>query len=378
LKEKPMKRVLKWLAIALAGSASILLVGCGNKPPKCGDEEVTSLVIQVFREAVEKEAASMGEERLARFRYTQREAKPTLETITAQSIDEKVGKTTCQATLRVSVPADAITAIAPDAKQYLNAKFETVGSRIESTSIMSNIQYSAQRTENAKELEVTAQGHRFAVDLLHEVALLRFFDKPFPPDAQPAAVVPAQPPTSIPVPAVDKSVAESEVKSTPTVAAEKPSTPAVSSPSVEAKRSPLCQASERTVVACNTGKKQIAVCAVGELGTASGQLTYRVAAIGQAPEMTYPDSPMQASAAFKLGSQNLMGDKQIAFLSFDKGQYRYLVYETSGKGLDKSGVAVEQSGKRIANLACASEQMFDWSAIQRSALSADTRAFDLP
>lgn len=29
---------------------------------------------------------------------------------------------------------------------------------------------------------MTAQGHRFAVDLLHEVALLRFFDKPFPPD----------------------------------------------------------------------------------------------------------------------------------------------------------------------------------------------------
>jgi hypothetical protein len=395
IERKEMNRTLKWLAVAIASSASVLLVGCGNKPPKCGDEEVTNLVLQVFSQAVEREAASMSEERLARFRYTQRDAKPMLETITAQSIDDKVAKSTCQATFRVSVPAEAIAALSPEALQLVNAKFETVGSSIERASIVSNIQYSAQRTENAKELEVFVQGHKFTVDLLHEVALLRFFDKPFPPE--PATTAPSgastttmsdsstapkasadtqvgQPLATTAQPNVASGAGATSSSMVPAAAEQtKPGQAATSLP-----KSPLCTANEEAVFSCSTGKKQIAVCATGGAANAAMQLTYRIAPTGQAAEMTYPSSPAPAKSTFKLGSATYTGDKSMSFLSFDKGDIRYVAYIANGKAFDKAGVAVEQGGKRIANLVCASELIDRLGELDSAGIPNDSRSFALP
>jgi hypothetical protein len=395
IERKQMNRTMNWLAVAIASSASVILVGCGNQPPKCGDEDVTNLVLQVFREAVEKEAGSMSEERLVRFRYTQRDAKPTLETITAQSIDDKVAKTTCQATLRVSVPAEAVSALSPETLQLVNAKFETVGSRIERTSIVSNLQYSAQRTENAKELEVFVQGHRFTVDLLHEVALLRFFDKPFPPDsaATAASVASAtkigdsstapkasaetqagQPAAITEQPNAATGTSATSPNMAPAVAEQPKTTQAVAM----LPRSPLCTANEEAVFGCATGKKQIAVCATMGMSGPATQLTYRIAPFGQAAEMAYPSSPASAKSAFKLGSATYTGDKSMSFLSFDKGDIRYVAYSANGKAFDKAGVAVEQGGKRIANLVCTAELIDRLDALDSAGIPTDSRSFALP
>jgi hypothetical protein len=395
VERKEMNRTLKWLAVAITSSASVLLVGCGNKPPKCGDEEVTNLVLQVFREAVEKEASSMSEERLARFRFTQRDAKPMLETITAQSIDEKVAKATCQAALRVSVPAEAVAALSPETLQLVNAKFETVGSRIERASIVSNIQYSAQRTENAKELEVFVQGHKFTVDLLHEVALLRFFDKPFPPES--AATAPSGASTTTMSDGSTAPKASADTQAGQPLATTAPlnvaSGAAATSPSMvpaaaeqtkpvqaatSLPKSPLCTANEEAVFSCTTGKKQIAVCATGGAANAAMQLTYRIAPTGQAPEMTYPSSPVSAKSAFKLGSASYTGDKSMSFLSFDKGDIRYVAYIANGKAFDKAGVAVEQGGKRIANLVCTAEVIDRLGELDSAGIPTDSRSFALP
>jgi hypothetical protein len=385
IERKEMNRTLKWLAVAIASSASVLLVGCGNKPPKCGDEEVTNLVLQVFREAVEKEAASMSEERLARFRFTQRDAKPMLETITAQSIDDKVTKSTCQATLRVSVPAEAIAALSPETLQQVNAKFETVGSRIESASIVSNVQYSAQRTENAKELEVFVQGHKFTVDLLHEVALLRFFDKPFPPE--PAVTAPSGASatkvgdsSSTPEASADTqaNVASGTGTTSPNMTPAAAEQTKLVQAATSLPKSPLCTANEEAVFSCSTGKKQIAVCATGGAANAAMQLTYRIAPTGQAAEMTYPSSPAPAKSAFKLGSANYTGDKSMSFLSFDKGDIRYVAYVANGKAFDKAGVAVEQGGKRIANLVCTAELIDRLGELDSAGIPTDSRSFALP
>jgi hypothetical protein len=385
IERKEMNRTLKWLAVAIASSASVLLVGCGNKPPKCGDEEVTNLVLQVFREAVEKEAASMSEERLARFRFTQRDAKPMLETITAQSIDDKVTKSTCQATLRVSVPAEAIAALSPETLQQVNAKFETVGSRIESASIVSNVQYSAQRTENAKELEVFVQGHKFTVDLLHEVALLRFFDKPFPPE--PAVTAPSGASatkvgdsSSTPKASADTqaNVASGTGTTSPNMTPAAAEQTKLVQAATSLPKSPLCTANEEAVFSCSTGKKQIAVCATGGAANAAMQLTYRIAPTGQAAEMTYPSSPAPAKSAFKLGSATYTGDKSMSFLSFDKGDIRYVAYVANGKAFDKAGVAVEQGGKRIANLVCTAELIDRLGELDSAGIPTDSRSFALP
>jgi hypothetical protein len=358
--------------LALAIGCVLSLVGCGNPPPKCGDEEVTSLVLQVFQQAVDKEAASMSEERLARFRYTQKDAKPSLETITVQAQDEKASKTTCQSTLRVSVPAAAVTAAGEQALQFLNAKFETVGARVEASAIVANLQYTAQRTENAKELEVTVQGHRFAVDLLHEVALLRFFDKPFPPES---AQAPSAPAVAAPTPAATTPLTVSESQPATAPAAEKPvaTTPQATALTIS---SSLCKAEERAVFACSTAKKQVALCASGDLSL-DGQLSYRLSPLGQAPEMSYPDGVVSAKTAFKRGTRNLPDNSTLNFVSFDKAQYRYVIYGASGAVAPRSGVAVEKDGKRVADLACVGDAGVAWMELNRSGIPTDSRGFDL-
>jgi outer membrane biosynthesis protein TonB len=141
----------------------------------------------------------------------------------------------------------------------------------------------------------------------------------------------------------------------------------------------LCKSGEATAFACSTGKKDVALCATGNAQSGGVQMAYRIAPSGQAsPEMVYPEQPTAARLIFKGGSQSLTGDKSMAFVSFDKGAYRYVIYSAEGKALDKAGVAVEQEGKRIANLACATAVIGDWSAVTSAALPADTRAFNLP
>ena len=143
--------------------------------------------------------------------------------------------------------------------------------------------------------------------------------------------------------------------------------------------SALCKAGESTAFACTTGKKDIALCAVGASQSSAAQLTYRIAPAGQAsPEMVYPEQSEAVATAFKQGSQSFTGDKSMVFVSFDKGSFRYVLYSAEGKGLDKAGVAVEQAGKRVANLVCATALMGDWSAVIAAGLPRDTRGFDLP
>jgi hypothetical protein len=143
--------------------------------------------------------------------------------------------------------------------------------------------------------------------------------------------------------------------------------------------STLCKSGEATAFACSTGKKDVALCTTGNAQSGGVQMTYRIAPAGQtSPNMVYPEQPTAARFLFKGGSQSFTGDKSMAFVSFDKGAYRYVIYSAEGKGLDKAGVAVEQEGKRIANLACSTAVMGDWSVVTSAALPADTRAYNLP
>ena len=66
------------------------------------------------------------------------------------------------------------------------------------------------------------------------------------------------------------------------------------------------------------------------------------------------------------------------FLSFDKGNYRYVVYASDGDNRHK-GVLVEQSGKRIADLRCQSDAMsrLDPAQLQKMGLSLDSRTLPL-
>jgi hypothetical protein len=142
----------------------------------------------------------------------------------------------------------------------------------------------------------------------------------------------------------------------------------------------LCSANETVLFACSTGKKQVSLCATKELSAKSGQITYRLAPTAQAPEMTYPDGDPPPKAAYKYGAMQFSGDRAASFISFDKGNFRYVIYGAEGKDLYKHGVAVEQSGKRIASLACRGDVAHDWDSkvLEEIGVEKDARGFDLP
>ena len=105
------------------------------------------------------------------------------------------------------------------------------------------------------------------------------------------------------------------------------------------------------------------------------QLTYRLAPLGGAPEMVYPANT--ASTAFKPGTHTSANGQTLPFMSFDKGNYRYVVYGTT---TTMQGILVEQNGKRIANLNCQADRLseLDTAKLQRMGLSQDLRPLMLP
>jgi hypothetical protein len=69
----------------------------------------------------------------------------------------------------------------------------------------------------------------------------------------------------------------------------------------------------------------------------------------------------------------------VNFLSFDKGNYRYVVHASDAEN-GRRGVVVEQGGKRIADLRCQSDAMsrIDPAQLQKMGLSVDGRGLSLP
>ena len=108
------------------------------------------------------------------------------------------------------------------------------------------------------------------------------------------------------------------------------------------------------------------------------QLTYRIAPLEGTVEMEYPSAGTSAASAFQRGSQLGQDGTAVNFLSFDKGNYRYVVYASDGEN-GRKGVMVEQGGKRIADLRCQGDAMsrFDPALLQKMGLSIDSRTLSL-
>ena len=138
----------------------------------------------------------------------------------------------------------------------------------------------------------------------------------------------------------------------------------------------LCTAAETPIFACSAGKRCASVCVCRAGG--NEQLTYRIAPQERAVEMEYPSGSAGAASAFQRGSQLGQDGTAVNFLSFDKGNYRYVVYAGDGDN-GRKGVVVEQSGKRIADLRCQGDAMsrFDPAQLQKMGLSIDSRTLPL-
>lgn len=144
----------------------------------------------------------------------------------------------------------------------------------------------------------------------------------------------------------------------------------------------LCQPGEDTVFSCPAGRKQIAVCATPGLGSTGGLLQYRYGRPG-ALELQYPpaaNAPTDWRASVQAGSLMFSGGGG-AWLSFDRGDHRYVVYTAIGRGWGtKEGVVVERAGRRIAHVACTqpAQSQLGPDLASRTGIAADRRDFDLP
>ncbi len=372
-------------AVTLTAALAAILAGCGDKTPSCADPATVSLVQQIYQQSFDKEHGSMSPERQRRVQFTSNDTKVTVEAITLASTDEATGKKTCSAVLTTVMPQDAI----PSDQRMLNhlrGTYEPQGAGLDGNTVKGNVTYTVQRTEDSKDVLVKLTGHLPFMGLFHDLAMLRVFDKSdaefdqmagTAPKAVEAKTADSPQPEPVPVsqqaPSVAPPVASVAAQVVQPAAAQAPAAVAAAAPTVNVPH--LCTGSETPVFACSTGKKRASICS--SHGGTVEQLVYRIAPLEGTPEMEYPNAGAAAGAAFQYGAQTTSDGKPIPFLSFDKGNYRYVIY---AGGVQRQGIVVEQQGKRIADLRCQSDAMaaFDPAAWQRMRIAQDGRGLQLP
>ena len=371
-------------AVTLAATSVVLLAACGDKTPSCADPATVSLVQQIYQQSFDKEHASMSPERQRSVQITSKNTKVTVESITTARSDESTAKKTCSAVLTSVMPQDAI----PTDQRMLNhlrGTYEPQGAALDGNTVKGNVTYTVQRTEDSKEILVKLTGHLAFMGLFHDLAMLRVFDKseaeiakiageaPLATEAKPAEPTPVEvSPVVQPAPAVAMPAPANTAPAATPVAP--PANVTAAAPAVTVPH--LCTAAETPIFACSTGKKRVSVCTRRSDG--NEQLAYRIAPLEGAVEMEYPSAGTGAASAFQRGSQLGQDGTAVNFLSFDRGNYRYVVYAGDGEN-GRKGVMVEQGGKRIADLRCQGDAMsrFDPAQLQKMGLSIDSRTLSL-
>jgi hypothetical protein len=113
-----------------------------------------------------------------------------------------------------------------------------------------------------------------------------------------------------------------------------------------------CSAQEKVIFSCSTSKsKVVSLCASAGLDAASGYMQYRFGAVGAQPEFVYPQAQEHPKDHFKSGTLMYSGGGG-AYLEFNNGEYKYVLFTGIGKGWEREGVVVSKSGKQAALLEC--------------------------
>jgi hypothetical protein len=113
-----------------------------------------------------------------------------------------------------------------------------------------------------------------------------------------------------------------------------------------------CSAREKVIFSCSTSKsKVVSLCASAGLDAASGYMQYRFGAVGAKPELVYPQAQEHPKDHFKSGTLMYSGGGG-AYLEFNSGEYKYVLFTGIGKGWEREGVVVSKSGQQAALLEC--------------------------
>lgn len=139
-----------------------------------------------------------------------------------------------------------------------------------------------------------------------------------------------------------------------------------------------CAPSESVIFSCAVGAKIVSVCGVGKLSSTAGSLSYRFGPPGK-PEIDYPPAGTWRDVT-RSGTWMFSGGGG-AWLAFHRDAFRYIVYTAIGRGWgEKTGLAVEQNGKLLANLPCHGKPDSELGPdfFGKAGIVEDDKDFDLP
>lgn len=116
-------------------------------------------------------------------------------------------------------------------------------------------------------------------------------------------------------------------------------------------RASLCLPGETIVFSCSTGSKRVSLCEAGRSNDSEPRLSYRFGRPGDQPDMSYR-AENGVGSGFQAATVPLAGGGG-AWIEFTRRRHRYVVFSfwIRGEG-EVSGVAIEQSGQRVATLPC--------------------------
>ncbi|MBX3617541.1 hypothetical protein [Nitrosomonas sp.] len=143
----------------------------------------------------------------------------------------------------------------------------------------------------------------------------------------------------------------------------------------------LCKQQEQVIFSCSLSKKTVSVCASKDFSVSNGYLQYRFGQKGNI-ELNLPAVPQSTPNAQFVRARTLMfSGGGGGYLRFINGPYHYIVYTAIGKGWGpKDGVAVEKSGRLIANYECRDIPVSEIgeALITRAGLAIDQSEFEIP
>lgn len=170
-----------FVAIVLCAT---VLAGCGKTQPACLDESTITLVKQLIEGSLEKDLKSASTDTALLDRVKKR-IQIAVTTIRTSNKDEKICKVTCDASLEITVANASQITGDPAFKSLQNSSRIPATLDTSGPAWKTDIQYTAQHTDDSKNLLVELSGQARMVELLSTLAKAGVMDPKAPPAAFP-------------------------------------------------------------------------------------------------------------------------------------------------------------------------------------------------
>lgn len=185
----PVAKLYDFKAIIALVLFTTVIAGCGKTPPTCIEESTVTLVRQAFEESLQKDLSTTSDPAL--LDRVKKRIQIAITTIRTSNKDDKIGKVSCDASLQITLTnADQIVAD-PVFKSLQTTKRIPDSINTSGPAWTSEIQYTAQHTDDTKNLLIELTGHTPMTSLLSTLAIAGVMDPKLPKSAFPSDLLAA-------------------------------------------------------------------------------------------------------------------------------------------------------------------------------------------